>query len=148
MLAVFAFTANAQFSIGGGLGLPTGDAGDVTTISFNLDVAYMFEVSEKADLGFTAGYLYYSGDDPFPNWSFLPIAGAARFDLGGSFSAGADIGYAIGLDPAGNDGGFYYRPMVGYAVGDKTTINLSYSGVSVTGATVSNIGLGVMFGLD
>ncbi len=147
MLAVFAYTANAQFSVGAGIGLPTGDAGDITTIAFNVDAAYMFEASEKVDLGFTASYLYYSGDDPFPNWSFLPIAGAARFDIGGDFSLGADLGYAIGLDPDGNDGGFYYRPLVAYAVGEKTSINLSFSNVSVDGGTVSNIGLGVMFGL-
>ncbi len=152
IIFVFAFiavtmTANAQFSIGASVGLPTGDAGDVTSVSFSVDAAYMFEVSETIDVGFTGSYLYYSGDDPFPNWSFLPLAGAARFDVGSNFTLGADLGYAIGLNPDGNDGGFYYKPLVGYAFNEKTTLNLSYSSVSLDGATVSNIGLGVMFGI-
>lgn len=55
--------------------------------------------------------------------------------------------YAIGISPSGNDGGFYYRPIVGYKIGDDSQLNISYSGVSVNGGTFSNIGLGVMFGL-
>ena len=146
-LALFSFTANAQFSLGASVGLPTGDAGDITSLAFSVDAAYMMPTDNAVSYGFTASYLYYSGDDPSPNWSFLPLAGAVRFEASEKFSLGADIGYAIGLDPDGNDGGFYYKPMIAYALGESTSLNLSFSNVSVTGATVSNFGLGVMFGL-
>jgi len=146
-LALFSFTANAQFSLGASVGLPTGDAGDITSVAFSVDAAYMMPTDNAVSYGFTASYLYYSGDDPFPNWSFLPLAGAVRFEASEKFSLGADIGYAIGLDPDGNDGGFYYKPVVSYALGESTSLNLSFSNVSLDGATVSNFGLGVMFGL-
>ena len=97
----FALTAKAQFSLGVNIGLPMLEASDITSVSMNVDAAYMFEVSEKIDFGITTSYSYYSGEDPFPNWSFLPIAGAARYHLGGDFSLGTDLGYAIGLDPNG-----------------------------------------------
>ena len=146
-LALFSFTANAQFSVGASVGLPSGDAGDITTFAYSVDAAYMMPTDNAVSYGITASYLYYSGDDPFPNWSFLPLAGAVRFEASEKFSLGADIGYAIGLDPDGNDGGFYYKPVVSYALGESTSLNLSFSNVSLDGGTVSNFGLGVMFGL-
>ena len=41
-LVAFCFTANAQFSLGAGVGIPTGDAGDITSTSYNLSATYMF----------------------------------------------------------------------------------------------------------
>tara|TARA_R110000787_G_scaffold184181_1_gene296036 strand:+ start:4517 stop:4984 length:468 start_codon:yes stop_codon:yes gene_type:complete len=146
-LAVCSFTANAQFSLGASVGLPTGDASDITSVAFSVDAAYMLASESDVAFGFTASYLYYSGDDPFPNWSFLPLAGAIRFAASEKFTLGADIGYAIGLNPDGNDGGFFYKPMLGYSIGEATSLNLSFSNVSLDGATVSNFGLGIMFGI-
>lgn len=151
MLTTFAMTANAQFSLGATIGLPSGDASDGYTFALGIDANYMFESDSEFTYGVTTGYLTYFGDEilnvSIDNASFLPVAAAGRFAASDKFTLGADIGYAIGLAPDGNDGGFYYRPMVAYALSEKASINLSYSGVSVTGGTFSNIGLGVMFGL-
>ncbi len=154
-LALFSFTANAQFSVGASVGLPSGDAGDITTFAYSVDAAYMMPTDNAVSYGFAASYLTYLGDDitvlgttfEIDNASFLPLAGAIRFEASEKFSLGADIGYAIGLAPDGNDGGFYYKPMVAYAIGETTSLNLSFSNVSADGGTFSNIGLGVMFGL-
>lgn len=135
MLGVFAFTANAQFSAGATFGLPTGDAEAGYTFALGIDINYMFESESDVAFGVASGYLTYFGDEilgiEIDNAGFLPLAGAVRFAASDKFSLGADVGYAIGLAPDGNDGGFYYRPMVAYAVG----------------GTFSNIGLGIMFGL-
>lgn len=146
-LVTFSLTAQAQFSLGANFGLPTGDAEPVTTFAISAEANYMFESDSDLSFGLSASYLTFLGDDPFPDWSFLPLAGAVRYPISDSFSLGADIGYAIGLDPTGNDGGFYYRPVLGYSLGESTTLNLSYSSISVNGATISNFGLGIMFGL-
>ncbi len=79
--------------------------------------------------------------------SYLPIAAAARYSASESFTLGADLGYAVGISPSGAQGGFYYRPVVGYNLGESTMIQASYSGISVTGGSLSNFGLGVMFKL-
>ena len=65
------------------------------------------------------------------------------------FVVGADLGYAVALSPSGADGGFYYRPMVGYKLGDNMQLNLAYSGISQksTSNSISYVSLGVMFGL-
>lgn len=151
MLAVFAYTANAQFSAGATLGLPTGDASDVSSFALGIDVNYMFESESDLSFGFASGYLVYFGDEvggvDVDNFSFLPIAAAARFAASDKFSIGVDLGYAVGLSPDGNEGGFYYRPSVAYAVSEKVSINMSYSGITDDGFTASNIGLGILFGL-
>ena len=77
----------------------------------------------------------------------MPIAAAGRYGISDKLTLGADIGYAIGLSPSGNDGGFYYRPMVVYSINENISLNLSYSGVEVEGGAFTNIGLGVMYGL-
>lgn len=79
---------------------------------------------------------------------FLPIAASGRFNASEDFSIGADLGYALGINE-GNDGGFYYRPIVGYNLSEKAQLNLSYTGVSIKDAdfTWSTINLGVLFSL-
>lgn len=150
-LVAFSFSSNAQFSLGATFGLPTGDADTAYTFALGIDATYMFESESDLAFGVATGYLTYFGDEigtvEIDNASFLPLAAVARYPLSDDFTLGADVGYAIGLAPDGNDGGFYYRPMIAYALGENTSINLSYSGVSVNGGTFSNIGLGVMFGL-
>ena len=78
---------------------------------------------------------------------FLPIAATGRILLAESFLLGADLGYGIGISPSGNNGGFYYRPMAGYAVSEAITIMLSYTGISLTGGTFNTVNAGVEFGL-
>ncbi|MFY0631085.1 MAG: hypothetical protein JXR05_11935 [Flavobacteriaceae bacterium] len=120
-LVTGSFTMNAQFSVGASLGLPTGDANLVSSLSLGIDANYMFSSEKEVNFGVSAGYLTYFGKEilgvKVDNVSFLPIAGALRYDASEKFSLGADVGYAVGLSPDGNDGGFYYRPMVGYSVG-------------------------------
>lgn len=78
-LVVFGLTANAQddsgsasnggFKAGINLALPVGDAGDVSTFSIALDLAYLWEMSEQFDLGIATGFSNAFGD----SYSFLGI---------------------------------------------------------------------------
>lgn len=149
--AVFAFASvNAQgdFRAGVNLGLPIGDAGDAYSFNVQLDVAYLFEVSEEFDAGVTAGYSHsvlkseFDGDAA----AFIPIAAAGRYAVSEDFTLGADVGYALGVND-GNDGGFYYRPRVSYGISDSMDIVLAYSGVSLDGSTFNTVTLGVDIGL-
>ncbi len=154
-VALFGFTMNAQdFKVGLNGALPIGDAGDIATFSIGLDVAYLWEVSEKFDAGVASGFTSAFGDEvtilgttvEFDDVQFLPIAGAARYNVSSDFFLGADLGYAVGIND-GNDGGFYYRPKVGYNFSEKVSVNLSYTGIAVDGGSWDTIGLGVEFGL-
>ncbi len=155
-LALIGFSMNAQegFKLGANLGLPVGDAGDVSGFSVGLDAQYMFETAGEFDLGvatgFTNSFGKTIGDSTFSieieDVQFLPLAGVARYKASEEFSIGADLGYAVGIND-GNDGGFYYRPTVGYAVSEGIEVNASYTGISLDGGTWSTINLGVLFSL-
>ena len=154
-VALFGFTMNAQdFKVGVNGALPIGDAGDFADFSVGLDVAYLWNVSEKFDVGVASGFtnaftkdidLGILGTVEVDDVQFIPIAGAARYNVSSDFYLGADVGYAIGIND-GNEGGFYYRPKVGYNFSEKVGINLSYTGISNDGDW-STIALGVEFGL-
>lgn len=135
--------AQENFKFGGNIGIPVGDA-DVYDLNYGADFAYFFEVSEGFKVGPMLGYTGYSVEGE--NISFLPIAATGRYQFSdNAFFLGADLGYALGLED-GVDGGFFYRPKVGYDFGLLGVI-ASYSGISVDGGTFSSVNLGVEFSL-
>jgi len=148
--AVFAFASvNAQdFNAGLSFGLPIGDAGDSHTFTMALDINYLWNVSEKFDAGIATGYSNSFGDKfsvegeidgvgviidniRVDDVGFLPIAAAGRFSVSDKLTLGADLGYAIGITPSENNGGFYYAPKIQYAITDAISIVAAYRGVSV-----------------
>lgn len=141
---------NFRFGVNGGI--PIGDAEDISNFHLGADVAYMFNVVELLDVGPMVGYSIYFSEDltiagekiNIDDIQFLPIAASGRFGLS-SFYLGADLGYAVGLND-GNDGGFYYRPLVGYKIG-KLGIAASLEGVSKNGDSFNSINLGIEFKL-
>lgn len=157
--AVFGFTSvNAQeggFKFGLTLALPVGDAGDMTSFGAGLDVVYLANVADSFQVGAATGYQHFFGktetidtgfgtiEFDFDDVQFIPIAAAARFFASEDLFFGADLGYALGLDD-GNDGGFYYRPKVGYNFGN-ISILASYIGVSMDGGSWSSVGVGAEF---
>ena len=154
VVAVFGLSnMNAQggFKVGANAALPIGDAGDYSSFSSGVDVAYFFDVSDKFIVGAASGFtnafgktedvrigsvdVEYSYDDV----QFMPIAAAARFLATDKFYAGADLGYAIGISDD-NDGGFYYRPSIGIDMnGGSKEFNISYFAVSGDTATYSSV---------
>lgn len=154
--AVFGMSVNAQEGLkaGANLAIPVGDAGDASGFSIGLDVLYHWSVSDDFNAGVATGFTNAFGKSidtgigsfEIPDVQFIPVAASGRFNASDMISVGADLGYAIGIND-GNDGGFYYRPIVGYGVSDNIELNLSYTGISLDGATWSTIALGVLFGL-
>ena len=124
LLSVTAVQAQGQFRAGISGGLPIGDAGDLATFAIAVDLGYLFEISDKVDVGATTGYSHSFGDTvdlPFigqidiEDVQFIPIAASGRFEVATNFSLGGDVGYALGVND-GNDGGFYYAPRAQYGV--------------------------------
>lgn len=153
--AVFAFASvSAQnFAAGVTVGLPVGDAGDAYTLNLGIDLSYLWEVSESFDAGIATGYNTSLGDEidlgllgsvDIDDFNYIPIAAAGRFNASEEFVLGLDLGYAIGTGDA--DGGFYYKPMVGYNVTEKVQTTISYRGISVDDGNFSTLNLGVNYG--
>lgn len=162
-VAVFAFGfTNAQeggFKAGVHAGLPIGDAGDAYTFNAGVDIAYLWNVAENFKAGATTGYSYFAGKEiVIPgvsvgglviiadqkiknNGAFIPVAATGQYSFSESFFGGLDLGYAIYSGDGDGDGGFLYQPKVGYQ-NEKIEVYASYKGISVSGGSVSTVGLG------
>ncbi|NMH24511.1 hypothetical protein [Flavobacterium solisilvae] len=146
IVAVFAFgLANAQdgkFKLGVNLGLPMGDIKDAYSFAIGVDAAYLWSVGDGFQAGVTTGYAHYMGkEDWIDDAGFVPVAGTAQYSFTDNFFGGLDLGYALGVSPSGNDGGFLYQPKVGYQA-EKYEVYAGYKGISVDGGTFSSINLG------
>ncbi|MDO6812424.1 outer membrane beta-barrel protein [Tenacibaculum soleae] len=147
------FTANAQgqFNAGVNLGLPVGDASNVSSFAFGVEANYLFEVSDEFKVGPTASYVHFLGKDGLDAPSFLPLGGAARYSVSDEFVVGADLGLALGMANASGSS-FFYRPMVGYNISETMMVQASYMGMSVDSglggsSTFATFSAGLMFAL-
>jgi hypothetical protein len=133
--AVLSFgLANAQesgFKAGAHVGLPIGTSGDLSSLTFGVDLAYMHSVSDDFQVGGTAGYTMFMGKDiPFIgklNYGFALIGAAATYKVADSFFVGLDLGYAIGVSEV-SGGDLYYHPKVGYAA-ESFEVTAGYRGI-------------------
>jgi len=141
---------NAQtWKAGVSFGLPAADAADISDFAIGADLYYYFtDIDDFINIGATAGFRNFFGKEVSEGFSvddaqFLPVAAAGRLKFFDVFSAGVDIGYAFGLTD-GLDGGFYFKPVVGWDILDFIEINLGYESIS-DAATWGNFNLGVLF---
>jgi hypothetical protein len=159
MLALFGLLTMSAQEVNAGLhlGLPLGETSDLYTFNLTLDVTVLWEISEDFEAGATTGLSSNFGDEvespadisppimeKVDDAMFLPIAGTARYEITEAFTLGVDLGYAIGLAPSSNDGGFYFAPRAQYDIADDLDIVLSYRGISNDG-TFSVLNLGVEY---
>ncbi|WP_299528725.1 hypothetical protein [Ulvibacterium sp.] len=153
-LILFGFSTHAQegFKLGIQGGLPLGDFNDEVSLFVGADVGYMWALGEVVDLGATAGFIHGFAETfqeesvsvDLPNVQFLPLAASIRIWPSNSFSFGINAGTALGIND-GNDGGLYYRPIVGFLLGPQTELNLSYTGIQLDERTWTSANLGVIY---
>ncbi len=155
MLTAVSIHAQEGLKIGIQAGLPFDDFNPVTDIVLGADLGYMFALNETLDLGLSVGYIhgfpetFKSGAAQLdlPSIAFLPLATSLRIWTSNSFSFGGKLGYALGIND-GNDGGLYYRPIIGYLMSSKTEINISYTGIKLENSQWSTITFGIQYTFD
>lgn len=151
VLLVAAFTvagfigANAQkdFKLGAGInvGLPIGDAGDISSFAAGAELQGELGLSETVKGIGTVGYTHFFGKDLGGyklKYGAIPILVGARVYPSEQFFVGGQIGYGVFTGDA-DGGGFAYKPQVGYDAG-KFQLALSYNAISDNG-TISWLGL-------
>lgn len=136
--------SQAHLKLGVNAGLPVGDASDVSSFQLGTDLAYMFNAIPVLDIGPMVGYSHFFGKDNSSDMQFLPAALAGRLNFPG-LTVGLDLGYAVGLND-GNDGGFYYRPQIGFNF-LRLGLIASYQSINVDPVNISSVNLGLEFGL-
>jgi hypothetical protein len=127
---------------------PFNDFSDAVVLSVAVDVGYMHALGEVVDVGVMTGFINgfpdnFDGGPSLPSVQFLPLAASVRIWPSNSFSFGGDVGQALGINE-GNDGGLYFRPIIGYLFGTNTEVNFSYTGIKLDGATWSTVNVGIL----
>ena len=144
--------AQEGFKIGIQGGLPIDDFNDEVSLMAALDVGYLWALNEVVDLGVATGFINgfketfdsqeIVGD--LPNMQFIPLAASVRVWPSNSLSFGGEAGQALGINE-GNDGGFYYRPILGYLMGPYTEVNFSYTTIDLDGVKWNSVNLGILY---
>ena len=146
------FFMNAQTQYEVNAAFPTGFFGSYYNFGADFKINYLFSVGDDAHVGPSVGVLMYFGKDieegfDIDNSTFLPVGVSGQYVFEERFVGGLNLGYAIHFTPdEPRNGGFYYRPTVGYKITERMTAQVSYSGISRDGATLSHFGLGLVFG--
>ena len=146
--------AQEGFKLGFQAGLPYNDFNDRASVMVAGDFGYMRALGEVVDLGIMTGIVH-----GFPKTfvfeeanvsieeneaiDFVPLALSIRIWPSRSFSFGVDGGQAFGISDD-NDGGLYFRPILGYLFGTYTEINLSHTTIKLDDSTWSTINFGIL----
>ncbi len=152
VLSMSGLFAQEGFKIGIQGGIPLNDFDDQISVAVALDIGYMHALGEVVDFGVISGFIHGFPETfqtntvniDFPSVQFVPLTAAIRIWPSNSFSFGGNAGYAFGLNE-GNEGGLYYRPIIGYLLGAKTEINVSYTGISLDNASWTTATLGILY---
>lgn len=135
-------------------GLPVSEYKDVTSLMLGLDAGYRFALGEVVDFGVMTGYIHAFPEkyhleygESHSSIQFIPLAGSVRIWASNTFSFGADVGQSFGIN-AGNKGGFYYRPTLGYLMGAQTELHISYTGIQLEEKRWTSLSLGILYTFD
>ena len=145
-------TAQEGFKLGVHGCVPVGDNQEFVSLAAGVDAGYMHALGEMLDLGVAIGFIngfpenydQEPGAPDLPHVQFIPLAGSIRFWPSNSLSIGGDAGTALGIND-GNEGGFYYKPTIGYLLGAQTEVSLSYTGIQVEDAEWATVNLGFLY---
>ncbi len=154
VFSIMAVNAWSQegFKLGAQGGLPIGDYNAKLGIVLGLDAGYMWAPNKVFDLGVKTGFIYGFPEkfrkgtilEDLPSVQFAPLAASVRVWPSQSVSFGIDVGQAFGLND-GNDGGFYFRPQIGFLTGRQTELNFSYTGISQDQESFTMITMGFVY---
>ncbi|WP_075340886.1 hypothetical protein [Tenacibaculum agarivorans] len=147
LLCLHSFSQENELNVGVNGGVTVGNLEAVSSIAFGVEGNYLFDIFDGISVGPSLNFLYFvSKENTVDSNIYIPIGGAVRFNsFEEQFYVGLDLGYAIGISPEGDDGGVFFKPLLGYEVTDAFKINLFYSAVKKNSPTYSYVGLGVTY---
>lgn len=125
---------NAQTGVEGTVhvGIPVGQASDVSSFNLGVDLAYLHPVANNFRAGAKVGYDHFVGKSGIKDFGFVPVAATAKYEFGGGSNIfiGADLGYAFSTESS-IDGGLFYQPKIGYAAANWD-LYAGFKGISVS----------------
>ncbi|MBC7934868.1 MAG: hypothetical protein H7Y86_05865 [Rhizobacter sp.] len=140
---------NSWLKAGLSLGVPVGDAADVSSFVAGLDLKGQLMSTPHLGIGLTTGYNHFFAKDNFEDFGSIPVGAFIRvYPKSKGFFAGTDLGYSF-LTNSEADGGFYVKPQIGYHNYSWNVFGF-YNGVFLSkedGGTLSHVGIGATYNI-
>ena len=149
MVGVSAQTSGVEGTVH--VGIPVGNASDISSFNVGADLAYLHPISSNFKLGGKVGYDHFVGKDiklnnqtvyTVEDFGFIPLAATAKYEFSNNLFIGGDLGYAIATK-SDMDGGLFWQPKFGYS-GVNFDVYAGYKGI----ATSNNYGFDKKFNAD
>ena len=132
MVGVSAQTSGVEGTVH--VGIPVGNASDVSSFNLGVDLAYLHPIANNFKLGAKVGYDHFIAKSDFKDlggedFGFIPLAATAKYEFSNNLFIGADLGYAFSTNKD-TDGGLFWQPKFGYS-GANFDVYAGYKGISI-----------------
>ncbi len=141
---LFSLESRGQISIEANIGRPVGLYEGISNISYGIHFEYELKQLNDYGFGLVTGLQHNKVNRDDADVSFIQLAGLANYKLSRIFTLEVSAGYGLVLSPPGVNGGFYYRPALGYDVWNTLRLKVFFSDFLFGGASISNFGAGFM----
>ena len=156
-IASFAQKGNNQVGVAAEVSIPTGDAGDVSSVGFGGTVKGLYGIGTAGQLTLTTGYITFSGKkeikdllgaDKITN-SLIPILAGYRHNFSG-FYVEPQVGYSISnakvkggmFEAKESDGAFTWAAGIGYVI-NNFEVGARYQSMHKDGESSAFVGFRV-----
>lgn len=152
LLSLNFYAQESDLNIGVNVGLTDSQVKQYSDIVVSADVSYLFGFFEDFKLGSMVSFVYFTpkfiDNANVKPFMYLPVGASVGVQLFDELAyIGSDVGYAIGLSPSGDKGGFYFKPLVGYNLNNSARIQVFYAGILKSEFIYSHIGVGFSFNI-
>lgn len=124
-----------SFNLGFNLGFTIDEASKFPMMA-GIEASYLFDLSERIKIGPSLAAFYFYDN----NTALSPLSIEMKFNIIDYFFIGGNLGYTFSIN-SNSKNKFYYRPILGYYITDKTNFGLFYSEVDNIGVKTSSVGL-------
>lgn len=139
---------NSWFKAGLTAGVPVGDASNASSITAGVDLRGQYLFNPNVAIGAASGYTHYFGKDGVEDFGMIPVAGFFRYYFApkGLF-VGTDLGFGLLTNRAGNKGGLYVNPQIGYHNRDWNLYGFYQNTFTENDFNLQNVGVGVTYNI-
>ena len=130
-----------SFSVGAELGMPIGDAAEVTSFVGGVTAQLDYSVASQVSLTLNTGYGKFFGKDGGDGFGAIPFLAGVKYHFNDQFYGSAQLGMTFTSSEGESNSSFTYAPGIGYKASDKIDVLLKYTTISEQGFDLSAVGI-------
>lgn len=143
-----ATSKNSWLKLGVEASVPVGDVKEASAFAAGLVLDAQWMATKNWGLGVSSGYTNFFPKDGAESFGVIPIGALVRYyPKAEGFFAGTDLGYSILTNATGKNGGFYFKPQLGYHNYSWNFYGFYNHVVLGDNVSLQNLGIGAIYNL-